>query len=266
MDTNWAAAIMGVVEGLTEFVPVSSTGHLILAGHLLHFDERLKDTFEIFIQLGAILAVVAAYPGRFAGLLNFRRRDGFHGARGLLLLACTTAPAAAVGLAVHGYITRHLFSPLMVAAGLVAGGLWILIAERFPRAPKLEGVDALTWRDALAIGCFQCLSLWPGFSRSVSTILGGMALGVDRKTSTEYSFFAAVPVLGLASLYSLAKGFSVLRASDLPAFAIGTAVSFLFGWLAVRFLIRFLSRHTLTVFGWYRLALAAGIGLLMLRA
>lgn len=265
MDTWLAAAIMGVVEGLTEFIPVSSTGHLILAGELLRFDGRLSQTFEIFIQCGAILAVVVAYPGRFADLCDLRRREGFAGPRGLGLLALTTLPAVVLGLLLHGFIEERLFGVAAVAAGLAAGGGWILLAERRRRPARIEALEEIGWREALAIGCFQCLALWPGVSRSVSTILGAMALGVGRRAATEYSFFAAVPVLTLASLYALIDGWPLLIAADLPVLLVGLLFSFLFGWMAVRFLIRFLSRHSLDVFGWYRLGLAGVVAVVLMQ-
>jgi undecaprenyl-diphosphatase len=255
------AALLGVVEGVTEFIPVSSTGHLILASDLLGFESLVGEgpakTFEIFIQLGAILAVVVAYPRRFGGLLPWRDNSGFRGLRGLSLLALTSLPAGLVGVLARGTIKEHLFQPLTVAVGLAAGAVWILAAERWPRPVRRAGLDQLRWRDALAVGLFQCLALWPGMSRSSSTILGGMWLGLDRKTAAEYSFFAAVPLLAAAALYELVKSRSTLSAADIPWFAVGFLVSYVFAWLAVRFFIRFLSRHTLAVFGWYRLAIAA---------
>jgi undecaprenyl-diphosphatase len=267
MSFNWptviivVAAWLGVVEGLTEFIPVSSTGHLILAGDLLGFESLVGEgpakTFEIFIQLGAILAVVVAYPRRFSGLLRLGDNSGFSGLRGLSLLLLTSLPAGLVGLLARGPIKEHLFQPLTVAVGLAAGAVWILIVERWPPQARRVGLDTLRWQDALAIGLFQCLALWPGMSRSSSTILGGMMLGIERKTAAEYSFFAAVPLLAAAALYELYKSRSTLNAADIPWFAVGFVVSYLFAWLSVRFLIRFLSQHTLAVFGWYRLAIAA---------
>jgi undecaprenyl-diphosphatase len=255
------AALLGVVEGLTEFVPVSSTGHLILAADLLGFESLVgkerANTFEIFIQLGAILAVVTAYPRRFSSLLRLGDNSGFTGCRGLGLLLLTSLPGGLVGVLAGGTIKRELFQPLTVAAGLAVGAVWILIVERRARRVKRSGLEALRWQDALAIGLFQCLALWPGMSRSSSTILGGMMVGIERKTAAEYSFFAAVPLLMAASLYELYKSRSYLNAADAPWFAVGFVVSYLFAWLSVRFFIRFLSRHTLAVFGWYRLAVAA---------
>ncbi|MCU0875507.1 MAG: undecaprenyl-diphosphate phosphatase [Pirellulaceae bacterium] len=266
MSDNWltvfvVAALMGVVEGVTEFIPVSSTGHLILAGDLLGFESLVGEgqakTFEIFIQLGAILAVVVAYPRRFSGLVRLGDNSGFSGLRGLSLLLLTSLPAGLLGLVARGPIKEYLFQPLTVAAGLAAGAVWILVAERWPRPVRRAGLDALRWQDALVVGLFQCLALWPGMSRSSSTILGGMMLGIERKTAAEYSFFAAVPLLAAAALYELYKSRSTLHAADIPWFAVGFAVSYLFAWLSVRFFIRFLSQHTLAMFGWYRLAIAA---------
>ena len=210
------AVLLGVVEGLTEFVPVSSTGHLILAGHWIGFHARVGHeaaaTFEVVIQTGAILAVVAAYPGRFLGLLDFNR-GGFGGWRGIGLLLWTSLPALIVGLLFHDAIKQHLFSPWSVAVGLAVGSLWIFGVER--RRPRVHtlSLDEIGWNQALAVGLFQCLALWPGMSRSAATILGGMMLGVDRKTATEYSFFAAVPVLCAAALADLWKSYQTITSS-----------------------------------------------------
>jgi len=256
------AVVMGVVEGLTEFLPVSSTGHLILAGHASGFSERLgkpaADAFEVIIQLGAILAVVAAYPHRFLRLLQGRENRGFSGLRGIGLLVVTTLPAAVLGLLVHAAIEEHLFSPMTVALALAVGAVWILLTERWAPQPKVEGLDSLGWRDALHIGLFQCLSLWPGMSRSASTILGGMISGVERKTATEYSFFAAVPVMIAATGFKMVKSRDAL-ADHLPVLAVGFIVSFIVAWLAVKGFVWFLGRHTLVPFGWYRLALAGAV-------
>ncbi len=257
----FATICLGLVEGLTEYIPVSSTGHLILAKDLLGFDglvgKAAAETFVIFIQLGAILAVVVAYPRRFAGLLRLNDTRGFSGLRGLTLLLITSIPGGILGLVAGRSIKEHLFQPLTVAIGLAVGALWILAVERRLPRTRREGVDSLDWKDALGIGLFQCLALWPGMSRSSSTILGGMMLGVERKTATEYSFFAAVPLLTAATLYELYKSRDLLSASHVPVFALGFVVSFLAAWAAVKFFVRFLSRHTLEPFGWYRLVVAA---------
>lgn len=261
MTENLLAALMGLVEGLTEFLPISSTGHLILTSHYSGFEAAVgKDTadaFAIIIQLGAILAVVAAYPRRFAGLLRWTDGDGFCGLRGLSLLAITSLPASLLALAVHPFIKQHLFYDGTVAAALAVGAVGILAVERFKPKVRVQSVDAMTWREALSIGLFQCISLWPGMSRSASTILGGMISGVERKAATEYSFFAAVPIMIAATLYEGYKQRDLFCGARFETLAIGFALSFVFAWLAVKFFIRFLSRHTLTPFGWYRLGLAA---------
>ena len=255
------AAIMGLVEGLTEYLPVSSTGHLILTGQGLGFERDLghdlASAFEIFIKLGAIFAVLVAYPRRFAGLLDFRAQEGFAGWRGIGLLLCTTAPALVAGKLLHEHIQQDLFGAKAVAVGLAVGAVWILWVEGKRPCARFSNLDELGWREAVGIGLFQCLALWPGFSRSGATILGAMVLGLDRKTATEYSFFAAIPVLCAASLWSLIGSYQHLQASHVTLFAIGLAVSFVSAFAAVRWLLRFVSHHTLTVFAWYRLVLAA---------
>lgn len=257
---NIYAAIMGVVEGLTEFLPISSTGHLILTDHIIGFNNLVgKDfghAFEIIIQLGAILAIVAAYPRRFIGLLNFKEEKGFSGFRGIGLLVITSIPAGLLGLCTDKYIEAHLFSPGTVTAALALGAIWILAVELLSLQGKTVGVDSITWKEALGVGFFQCLSLWPGMSRAASTILGGMICGIERKTATEYSFFAAVPIMIAATLYKLVKIHSLLTPDRFTILAIGFIVSFIFAWLAVKFFIHFLSRHTLAPFAWYRLILA----------
>ncbi|MCE5268249.1 MAG: undecaprenyl-diphosphate phosphatase [Planctomycetaceae bacterium] len=254
------AALMGVVEGLTEFLPISSTGHLVLVGHFSGFENTMPagaaKAFEIIIQLGAILAIVAAYPRRFTGLLRVTDNRGFSGLRGIGLLLITTIPASILGLLTHHLIKETLFHPLTVAAALAVGAVWILVTEYWHPRPKVEGVDSLTWREALSIGLFQCLSLWPGMSRAASTILGGMISGVERKTATEYSFFAAVPIMIAATIFELHKSYRDL-AGHFQVVAIGFVVSFVVAWLAVKGFVWFLGQHTLVPFGWYRLALAA---------
>jgi undecaprenyl-diphosphatase len=262
MDT-FLAALMGVIEGLTEFLPVSSTGHLVLAGHFSGLEERMGlaayQTFEIFIQLGAILAVLAAYPRRFVDLLPWKKPQGFAGIRGLWLLFITSVPAAILGVLVHKAMHEHLLKPFPVAIALAVGALWILLVERFPRKAKVGSIDEIGWREASAVGLFQCLSLWPGMSRSTSTILGGMLSGVDRRAATEYSFFAAVPIMLAATLYELYKSRSALDAASAQTLAVGFIVSFVSAYVAVKAFIRFLGRHTLVPFGWYRLLLAAAV-------
>jgi undecaprenyl-diphosphatase len=270
------ALVLGLVEGITEFLPVSSTGHLIVAGHLLGFEGDKANTFDVFIQLGAILAVVFLYRERFFRLLSIERTErrkfsapgpilsgGFAGLNGIFLLGLTTLPALVFGFLAHSYIKKHLFNPTTVAIGLAAGGVAILLIERRLPKPKREGLDSLTAREALAVGFFQCLALWPGVSRSGSTILGGMAIGIERKTAAEYSFLAAVPVMFAATGYDLLKSLSFLSAADIPVFLVGFVVSFISAWVAIKFFIRLLATHTLKPFGWYRIAVAVVILVVM---
>jgi undecaprenyl-diphosphatase len=258
---DWLAAIvLGLVEGITEFIPVSSTGHLIIAGHLIGFEGERASTFEIFIQLGAILAVVFLYWDRFFRLiptrLEIKPEGGFSGLRGLLMLAVTTIPAVTLGGLGHSFIKDQLFSPTTVAIGLGIGGLAILLIE--PRLPPAQTtrLDEITWRIALLVGLFQCLALWPGMSRSAVTIVGAMIIGVERKTAAEYSFFAAAPALAAATAYDLLKSMSALQTSDIAIFAIGFVVAFISAWFAVRVFIRLLATHNVQPFGWYRIAVA----------
>jgi undecaprenyl-diphosphatase len=250
------AVILGIVEGLTEFIPVSSTGHLIVAGHLLGFEGPKAATFDIFIQLGAILAVVFLYKERFFRLCTWRVTPGFAGRRGLLLLGLTTLPALVLGAATHGYIKAYLFTPLTVALGLGIGGIGILVMERYRPPVKKSGLDALGYKDALAVGLSQCLALWPGMSRSACTIVGGMGVGIERETAAQYSFLVAVPVMFAAVLFDLFMSLSILAGSDVVMFSLGFGVSFISAWLAIKFFLRFLGSHTLKPFGWYRIIVA----------
>jgi undecaprenyl-diphosphatase len=259
-----SAILLGIIEGLTEFIPVSSTGHLILAGHLLGWQGPRAATFEIFIQLGAILAVVLLYWQRFVGLLPGKPGQGLRGYHGLLLLALTTLPALIVGAVTHGYIKHNLFNPTTVALGLGVGGGAIIILERTLSTTGCRtGLDALRWQDAVAIGLFQCLALWPGVSRAAATILGAMVVGLERRTATEYSFLAAVPVLCAATVFDLLKSFDVLQPTDVPVFAIGFVCAFLSALVAMQYFLRLVSSHTLAPFGWYRIAIALTVLLLL---
>lgn len=252
--------LLGVVEGLTEFLPVSSTGHLILAGHLLGYTGREAETFEIFIQSGAILAVVAVYFRRFVELLVVPADNGFHSRRGLALILISTLPILLAGKLLHPWIKANM-TPAVVATGLAVGAVWILVTEHLLQLLERKRLDDISWRTALGIGLFQCLALWPGMSRASSTILGGMMLGLQRKAATEYSFFVAVPALLAACAYDLVKSLPDLHASALPQFALGFAVAFVSALLAIKFFIRYVSRHTLAAFGWYRLVIAGAVWL-----
>lgn len=253
------AFILGLVEGLTEFLPVSSTGHLILAAHWLGYLGEKASTFEIFIQMGAISAVIVVYPSRFRSFLDFKKTEGFSGSRGILLLILSTLPALILGFLLHSWIKHHLFTPPNVAIGFIAGAFWILIAEKFYKNPQTLSLDEISPLRAFKIGCFQCLAMWPGFSRSGATILGGMALGLDRRTAAEFSFFAAVPVLSAAAVLDLIKSLDALSISDVPFFAVGFVVSFLTALAVIKLFVGFVSRHSLSIFAWYRFAVGIAI-------
>ncbi|MBI4765512.1 MAG: undecaprenyl-diphosphate phosphatase [Deltaproteobacteria bacterium] len=259
----WTAVILGLVEGVTEFIPVSSTGHLILAGHLLSFKGNTANTFDIVIQLGAILAVVILYRQRFIGLLPQRdwmnwsnKKAGFSGFQGCLLLGLTTLPALIMGRFAYPVIKGYLFNPTSVALALAAGALAILAVERWRPEPKADSLDAIGWLQALLIGFFQCFSMWPGISRAGATSIGGFLNGLERKTAAEYSFLAAVPVMMAATGYDLYKTWSEFKEGDLLFLTIGFAVSFITAYITVSAFIRILGRWTLKPFAWYRIALA----------
>jgi len=247
--------VFGAVEGLTEFLPVSSTGHLIIAGELLDFTGDKAKVFEIAIQFGAILAVVWLYRDRFSGLIRPRSGARFAGMRGLMLLFLTTLPPGLLGLALHDTI-KGLFNPASVAMALAAGAVCMLFVESRGEPDRVASLDMLSPGLALGIGCFQCLALWPGFSRSAATIMGGMLLGARRKVAAEYSFLAAVPLLFAATGYSLIRNRHLLNPQDVPLFVWGGLFSFVFALLAVKGFIGLLGRTTLRPFAWYRLALA----------
>jgi undecaprenyl-diphosphatase len=255
----WIAIALGVVEGVTEFVPVSSTGHLILAGTWLEFPPATAAAFEIFIQLGAVLAVVWFYRERLLALATaVARDDGARAFVGKLLLAFL--PAAVVGLLFHRWIVRVLFGPVPVAIGLAVGGLVLLVIDRPNRsAPRTFDVDQVSWGQALLIGCAQVASLWPGVSRSGATIIGALIVGLTRGVALEFSFFLAIPTLGAASAYALLEARDTLVAADLPIFALGFATSFVVSLAVITVLLRYVRDHDLRIFGWYRLALAAVI-------
>lgn len=259
MSDLGTAVIQGIVEGLTEFLPVSSTGHLIIAGQLLDFTGPKAAAFEIIIQLGAILAVVALYRRKWLGMLIPEPGTRFSGLNGLWLLFLTCLPAGVLGFFAHGYIESHLFSPLTVALALTVGAALILLVEKFKPAPKVADLEGMTPKLALGIGVFQCLSLWPGFSRSASTILGGMILGADRRLATEYSFLSAVPIMFMATGFKLIKDYGLFSTADLPFLAVGFAVAFLSALVAVKGFIHLVSRVSLVPFAWYRLALALAV-------
>ncbi len=256
MDSLLIPVLLGIVEGLTEFLPVSSTGHLIITGHLLGFTGQKANIFEVVIQLGAILAVVVLYRKRFLGLLRHDPERRFSGRRGMYLLLLTSLPASILGLLTHGLIKQYLFNTTTVAWALALGAAALLAVEQCKPTTKFQGLDSITPALALGIGLFQCLALWPGFSRSGATIMGGMILGAGRKTAAEYSFIAAVPIMFAATGFDLFQGWSLFEAQDFIFLGIGFVVSFISAWLAVKSFILLLSRVTLRPFAVYRLFIA----------
>lgn len=253
--TTWLMAVlMGVVEGITEYLPISSTGHLKLLENWIN--DPFPKSFDVVIQSGAVLAVLVEYWRRFARLADFRNPIGFSGFRGLFWLALTTLPAVVIGGLFNSIIEEKLSLPKVIMIALGVGGIVMIVLERLLPSHEDEGVDQLGWKRALGIGFFQCIAMVPGTSRSMATILGGRLMGLGRKTAAEYSFFAAVPVLLLASAFKLYKDWGTLQRSDLVPFAIGLVVSYFVARLAIRFLMKLISHHTLEVFGWYRIALS----------
>src|SRR5687767_7485111 len=245
---------MGIVEGLTEFLPISSTGHLILAGALLGFDDAKAKVFDIAIQTGAILAVIIVYWQKIRGTIVAlpKERDAQRFALNVLI---GFFPAVLLGLLLGKAIQQHLFTPVVVATTFILGGFVILWAEkRQQRAVRIQEVEQMSPLDALKVGLVQCLAMVPGTSRSGATIIGGMLLGLSRKAATDFSFFLSIPTLVGAGLYSLWKERALLSAADIPLFTIGLVFSFLSAWLCVRWLLRYISTHTFTPFAWYRIA------------
>jgi undecaprenyl-diphosphatase len=248
------AAVMGVVEGLTEFLPISSTGHLILAGALLGFDDDKAKVFDIAIQTGAILAVIIVYwqkiRATLAGLATEPQARRF-----TANVAVAFVPAVVLGLLLGKAIKAHLFTPAVVASTFILGGLIILWVERrAPVTPRIHDVDEMDWKDALKLGLVQCLALVPGTSRSGATIIGGMLLGLSRRAATDFSFYLAIPTLIGAGAYSLYKERALLSMADLPMFGVGLLFSFASAWLCVRWLLRYISTHSFSPFAWYRIA------------
>lgn len=253
------ALILGIVEGLTEFLPVSSTGHLILVGQLLNFNDDKGKVFEIAIQFAAILAVVWEYRARLGhALVNVTTEPASQ--RLAINLIVAFLPAAALGFLFIKQIKYYLFNPIVVASALIIGGVLILWAERRKHVIRAETVDDMTWRDALKVGFAQALAMIPGTSRSGATIIGGLFFGLSRKTATEFSFFLAIPTMFAATFYDVFKNRHLFSVDDIGLFAVGSAASFISALLAVRGLIRFVSRHDFTVFAWYRIV----FGLLVL--
>ncbi|WP_299259247.1 undecaprenyl-diphosphate phosphatase [uncultured Kushneria sp.] len=253
------AFVLGILEGLTEFLPVSSTGHLIIAGDLLNFNGDTATAFKIVIQLGAILAVMWEFRARVLGVVRGLPREP-QAQRFALNVLVAFIPAVILGLLLADLIEHWLFNPITVATALIIGGFVMLWAEKREHTIKAETVDDMTWQLALKVGLAQCLALIPGTSRSGSTIIGGLLFGLSRKAATDFSFFLAMPTMVAATVYSLWKYRDILHMEDLPIFAIGFVTTFIVAMLTVRALLKFIASHSYAVFAWYRV----GFGLLIL--
>jgi undecaprenyl-diphosphatase len=251
------AAIMGIVEGLTEFLPISSTGHLILAGSLLGFDDDKAKVFDIAIQTGAILAVIIVYWQKIrdtvVALPTQKSAQRF-----ALNVLIAFLPAVVLGLLFGKAIKAHLFTPVVVATTFIIGGFIILWAEKrqanVATAARIQSADDMTLMDALKVGLVQCLAMIPGTSRSGATIIGGMFLGLSRKAATDFSFYLAIPTLIGAGAYSLFKERALLSMADMPLFGVGLLFSFVSAWLCIRWLLKFIATHSFVGFAWYRIA------------
>ncbi|EKK4000547.1 undecaprenyl-diphosphate phosphatase [Cronobacter sakazakii] len=264
MHSLLVAAILGIVEGLTEFLPVSSTGHMIIVGHLLGFEGDTAKTFEVVIQLGSILAVVVMFWRRLFGLIGIHFGHPPHegvgkGRLSLIHILLGMVPAVVLGLVFHDFI-KSLFNPINVMYALVVGGVLLIIAEVLkPKEPKAPGLDDMTYRQAFFIGCFQCLALWPGFSRSGATISGGMLVGVSRYAASEFSFLLAVPMMMGATALDLYKSMGFLTVADLPMFAVGFVTAFVVALVAIKTFLHIIKRISFIPFAIYRFIVAAAV-------
>jgi undecaprenyl-diphosphatase len=250
------AFILGLVEGATEFLPISSTGHLIIAGDLLNFNDDKGKIFEIVIQLGAILAVCFEFRKRLMDTLTHITTQS-SSQKFVLNLLIAFLPAAILGLTFHNQIKQYLFSPITVAIALIVGGFVILLIENTAKKPVTFDIEALTSAQALKIGLAQSLSLIPGVSRAGATILGGMVFGLGRQTATEFSFFLAIPIMFAATAYDLLKSWQLLSKDDLAMFIVGFVTAFASALLVIKILLRFVATHDFKVFAWYRIIFGA---------
>ncbi|MGM0844658.1 MAG: undecaprenyl-diphosphate phosphatase [Bacillota bacterium] len=260
MNEIITAIILGIIEGVTEFLPVSSTGHLILAGHLLDFTGEKEKTFSIFIQLGAIMAVVVYYWRRVLSILSFNFKEGLN----VIHILFAMLPAVIVGLLLHDLIKEYLFSPQTVVIALAAGGVLLIYADKTNRSVSTQSLDELTYKQAFRIGLFQCLALFPGFSRAGATIAGGILSGANHKTAAEFSFLVAVPMMFAASGLDLVKNYEVITPGDIDMFLAGFLTAFLVAIVAIMSFLKLLSKVKLTPFAYYRFALAAVFALFLL--
>lgn len=253
------AFVLGIVEGITEFFPISSTGHLIIIGDAIHFNSNTSQVFEVVIQLGAILAVVWEYRSKITGVLQGAINDK-PSQRFIINQFLAFLPAAIIGFLFIKKIKFYLFNPVSVACALIVGGLLILMIERRGvRHTRIHHIDQMMPLDALKVGFAQMLALIPGMSRSGSTIMGGLFLGLDRKVATEFSFFLAIPTMVAATAYDVFKHRALFSTDDIPVFIIGFITAFISALIAVKGLIRYISNHTFNAFAWYRIAFGAFI-------
>lgn len=248
------AMILGILEGLTEFLPVSSTGHLIMAAHAMEFTGEQAKTFEIFIQLGAILAIVWNYHAKVLHVITHALREAA-ATRFVVNLLVAFLPAALFGVLFHGAIKTYFFNPVSVASALVVGAFVILLVEHRYRTPRIHSVDEMTWRDALKVGLAQSVALFPGVSRSGATIMGGVIFGLSRTAATEFSFFLAIPTMLAATTYDLIKSRDLLSWNDVPVFATGFVCAFFTALVVVRVFLKWVGKHSFKPFAYYRIVL-----------
>lgn len=256
MSENLIAVIIGIVEGLTEFLPVSSTGHMILVGSLLGFEGEKASVFEVFIQLGAILSVLILYRDKFLAMLKPRAINIWGSGLTAMHVMVGIVPVMGIGYLLHKPIKSYLFSPYTVIIGLVLGAVLMLVAEKASKRPVIRDVDHMTIKQAFFVGLFQILSLWPGFSRSGSTIAGGLFLGMSRKAAADFSFIIAVPLMLVACVYDLLKIWDKLSTDDVTMLAVGFVVAFITAYISIVWFLRFLNNSTLASFAYYRFVVA----------
>ncbi len=257
MSENLIAVIIGIVEGVTEYLPVSSTGHMILVGSMLGFEGEKASVFEVFIQLGAILSVLFLYREKFLNMLRPQKLNIYNGGLSIQHVLAGIVPVMGIGYLLHKPIKTYLFSPYTVIIGLIVGAIFMLVAEKAARRPVTTNVDKITMQQAFFVGLFQVLALWPGFSRSGSTISGGLLLGMSRSAAAEFSFIIAVPLMAVACIYDFLKVWDKLNIADMQMFAIGFFVAFVVAYISVVWFIKFLNKSTLASFAYYRFILAA---------
>lgn len=256
MNENLIAVIIGIVEGVTEYLPVSSTGHMILVGSMLGFEGEKASVFEVFIQLGAILSVLFLYRDKFSRMIRPTKLNIYGNGLSIKHVLAGIVPVMGIGYLLHKPIKTYLFSPYTVIIGLIVGAIFMLIAEKVGKRPVVNNVDNITLKQAFFIGLFQILALWPGFSRSGSTISGGLILGISRAAAAEFSFIIAVPLMAVACVYDLLKVWDKLNIADIQMFAIGFGVAFVVAYISVVWFIKFLNKSTLASFAYYRFILA----------